>query len=46
MVSYCDSDRTAGREHFMGNVLIEPVNGDRVRGYIDAGVFGTIQLVE
>lgn len=46
MVSYCDSDSTAGREHFMGDVLIEPVDGDRNRGYIDAGVFGTIQLVE
>ena len=46
MVSYCDSDSTAGREHFMGDVLIEPVDGDRNRGYIDAGVFGSIQLVK
>lgn len=49
MLAYCDSDGMTegrGREHFMGNIDIEPVNGDRNLGYIDAGVFGQITLVE
>lgn len=49
MLAYCDSDGTiegGGREHFMGDVDIEPVNGDRNLGYIDASVFGPIVLVE
>jgi hypothetical protein len=49
MLAYCDSDgKTAsgGREHFMGDVEVEPVNGDRNLGYIDASVFGHITLVE
>jgi len=49
MLAYCDSDgknEGGGREHFMGNVDVTPVNGDRNLGYIDAGVFGQIRLVE
>jgi hypothetical protein len=49
MLAYCDSDgmnEGGGREHFMGDVDIEPVNGDRNLGYIDASVFGHITLVE
>jgi len=49
MLAYCDSDGKTeglGREHFMGDVEVEPVNGDRNLGYIDAGVFGEISLVE
>lgn len=49
MVAYCDSDgkiESGGREHFIGDVEIEPVNGDRNLGYIDASVFGKITLVE
>lgn len=49
MLAYCDSDGMIeghGREHFMGNIEIEPVNGDRNLGYIDASVFGHITLVE
>lgn len=49
MLAYCDSDgeiEGGGREHFMGDVEIEPVNGDRNLGYIDASVFGEIVLVE
>lgn len=48
MLAYCDSDGTTeggGREHFMGDVDIEPVNGDRNLGYINASVFGRITLV-
>lgn len=44
MVAYCDSDSPEGREHFFGDVAIEPVNGDRNLGYIDASVFGTLRL--
>lgn len=49
MLAYCDSDgknEDGGREHFMGDVEIEPVNGDRNLGYINASVFGKIRLVE
>ena len=46
MVAYCDADDSSGRQHFVGDVVIEPVNGDRNRGYIDASVFGEIRLVE
>lgn len=49
MLAYCDSDgrnEDGGREHFMGDVDIEPVNGDRNLGYINASVFGQIRLVE
>ncbi|MEM1412690.1 MAG: hypothetical protein AAGH19_10070, partial [Pseudomonadota bacterium] len=44
-LGYCDADSPAGREHFVGDVDIEPVDGDRNRGYIDADVFATIHLV-
>ncbi|MEM9387496.1 MAG: sugar-binding protein [Pseudomonadota bacterium] len=43
-VAYCDADDASGRQHFMGDVEIEPVNGDRNRAYIDADVFGRITL--
>ncbi len=46
MLAYCDADSPAGREHFYGDVVVEPVEGDRNRGYIDAGVFARITLVE
>ena len=49
MLAYCDSDgksESGGREHFMGDVEIEPVDGDRNLGYIDASVFGHVTLVE
>lgn len=46
MVAYCDSDYGNAREHFMGDVEIEPINGDKNLGFIDASVFGTIKLVK
>lgn len=49
MLAYCDSDGQlvgGGREHFMGDVEIKPVNGDRNLGYKDASVFGQIILVD
>ena len=45
MVAYCDNDGSDSREHFIGDVEIEPVNGDRNLGYIDASVFGRLVLV-
>ena len=46
MLAYCDADTANGRDHFFGDVEIDPVNGDRNRGYIDASVFGKLTLVE
>ncbi len=46
MVAYCDADSAQGREHFFGDVEIEPVNGDRKFGYIDATVFGKLTLTD
>ena len=46
MVAYVDSDSPNGREHFMGDVDVAPVNGDRNLGYIDADVFGELTLIE
>ena len=44
MLAYCDNDGSDEREHFLGSHEIEPVNGDKNLGYIDAGVFGSIRL--
>ncbi len=46
MMAYCDSDSPTGREHFIGDMNITPVKGDKNRGYIDAGVFGVLELVQ
>jgi len=46
MLAYCDNDGSEYREHFMGSHDIEPVNGDKNRGYIDASVFGELTLVQ
>lgn len=44
MLAYCDNDGSREREHFIGSHEIKPKNGDKNLGYIDAGVFGSIQL--
>lgn len=44
MLAYCDNDGSAEREHFVGSVDIEPVEGDKNRGWIDASVFETMVL--
>lgn len=46
MMSYCDSDSPNGRDHFIGDIDIKPVNGDKNRGYIDASVFGVLELAQ
>ncbi|HVD99008.1 MAG TPA: sugar-binding protein [Cytophagaceae bacterium] len=43
-VSYNDNDGDFKRENFVGSVPIE--GEDKNRGWIDAGVFGTLELVE
>ena len=44
MVAYCDNDGSELRENFIGS---EYASGDdKDRGYIDAGLFGTLVLVE
>ena len=43
-LAYCDNDHSAERENFMGSV---PVAGeDKNQGWIDAGIFGHLTLVE
>lgn len=43
-LAYCDNDASKERENFIGSV---PVAGeDKNRGWIDAGIFGTIVLKE
>ncbi|MEO9944697.1 CBM9 family sugar-binding protein [Paraglaciecola sp.] len=44
MLAYCDNDGSDIREHFVGSHAIKPVNGDKNRGWIDAGVFGQYTL--
>ncbi len=44
MLAYCDNDHSELREHFIGS---EHAAGDhKDRGWIDAGLFGTLKLVE
>ena len=44
MVAYCDNDGSELRENFIGS---EPVNeGPKDRGWIDAGLFGSLVLEE
>ena len=45
MLAYCDNDGSKVREHFMGSHEVQPVNGSRNLGYIDADVFGKITLL-
>lgn len=41
-LAYCDNDHSPERENFIGNV---PVAGeDKNRGWIDAGIFGLLEL--
>lgn len=41
-IAYCDNDGSKERENFIGSIAIE--GEDKNRGWIDASVFGTIQL--
>lgn len=46
MAAYCDNDASPSRETFMVSEEVPAVNGDKNRGFIDAGVFGELKLVE
>ncbi len=41
-VAYCDNDGSVERENFIGSIAVE--GEDKNRGWIDASIFGTIQL--
>jgi len=43
-LAYCDSDASKTRESFIGSIAI--AGTDKNRAYIDAGIFGTMELVE
>ncbi|MDH3352638.1 MAG: CBM9 family sugar-binding protein, partial [Gammaproteobacteria bacterium] len=44
MVAYCDNDGSELRENFIGSESV-PV-GPKDRGWIDAGLFGALVLIE
>ena len=44
MLAYCDNDGSEIRENFIGSEHAEPPHQDR--GWIDAGLFGTLELVK
>lgn len=44
MVAYCDNDGSELRENFVGSETVP--TGAKDRGYIDAGLFGTLTLSE
>lgn len=41
-LAYCDNDYSPEREHFIGSVRVE--GEDKNRGWIDAGIFGLLEL--
>ena len=44
MVAYCDNDGSELRENFIGSERVD--EGPKDRGWIDAGLFGSLTLVE
>ena len=44
MVAYCDNDGSELRENFIGSEAVP--EGPKDRGWIDAGLFGALELVE
>ncbi len=44
MVAYCDNDGSELRENFIGSEIV--LSGPKDRGYIDAGLFGSLTLEE
>ena len=43
-LAYCDNDTSKERENFIGSVFVP--GEDKNRGWIDAGIFGTIELIQ
>ncbi|MEL7311700.1 MAG: sugar-binding protein [Pseudomonadota bacterium] len=46
MLAYCDADDPNGRQHFMGDQDITPIDGDKNLGYKTSDVFGSITLTK
>ncbi len=44
MLAYCDNDGSELRENFIGSESVP--SGPKDRGWIDAGLFGALQLVD
>ena len=44
MVAYCDNDGSEIRENFVGSESVP--EGPKDRGWIDAGLFGAVELTE
>ena len=44
MIAYCDNDYSEIREHFIGSEGAG--SGPKDRGWIDAGMFGTLELID
>ena len=44
MVAWCDNDGSELRENFVGSESVP--SGPKDRGWIDAGLFGELQLVD
>jgi hypothetical protein len=44
MIAYCDNDGSELRENFVGSEAVP--TGPKDRGWIDAGIFGAVELVE
>ena len=44
MIAYCDNDGSELRENFVGSESVP--SGPTDRGWIDAGIFGAVELVE
>ena len=43
-LAYCDNDSSIERENFIGSIPVEGI--DKNRGWIDANIFGTLQLID
>lgn len=43
-LAYCDNDASLTRENFIGSTAVE--GKDKNRGWIDANIFGTLQLID
>lgn len=43
-LAYCDNDSSETRENFIGSLLVK--GDDKNRGWIDANIFGTIELID
>lgn len=43
-IAYCDNDNSQERENFIGSEMVE--GEDKNRGWIDAGIFGKVKLIQ